>query len=56
MKIYLKQIKTNNKFNENNSGFVDLGLVETCDELVLGTGEKYWSLTFCYLPFDGIFA
>ena len=36
MKIHLEQIKKNNKFHGKNSGFVDKGLVKTCDELVIG--------------------
>ena len=36
MEIYLEQIKANDKFHENNLGFVDSGFVKTCDELVIG--------------------
>ena len=36
MKIHLEQIKTNNKFHEEKSGFVYSGFVKTCDELVKG--------------------
>ena len=30
------KIKANDKFHGKNSGFVDLGFVKLCDELVLG--------------------
>ena len=36
MKVHLEQIKANDKFQENSSGFVDSGFVKTCDELVIG--------------------
>ena len=37
MKIYLEQIKANDKFyGGKKSGFVDSGFVKTCDELVIG--------------------
>ena len=36
MEIQLEQIKTNDKFHGENSGFVDSGFVKTCDELVIG--------------------
>ena len=36
MKIDLEQIKTNDKFHWEKSGFVYSGFVKTCDELVKG--------------------
>ena len=36
MKIYLEQIKANEKYHGKKLGFVDSGLVKTCDELVIG--------------------
>ena len=37
MKIYLKQIKNNDKFHGGKkSDFVDSGFVKTSDELVIG--------------------
>ena len=34
--IYFNQIKANNNFHGEKSGFVDSGFVKTCDELVIG--------------------
>ena len=36
MKIHSKQIKANDKFHGKYSGFVELELMKTCDDLVLG--------------------
>ena len=36
MKIYLGQIKANDKFHAKDSDFVDSEFVKTCDELVIG--------------------
>ena len=40
MKIHLEQIKANDKYHGKNSGFVDLGFVKTCDELVVKGQRK----------------
>ena len=40
MKIQLEQIKANDKFYVKKLGFVDLGFVKTCDELVIGCGKQ----------------
>ena len=44
MKIHLEQIKANDKFHGINSGFVDLGFVKTCDELVT---EHHFKCPLC---------
>ena len=36
MEIHLEQIQANDKFHGTNLGFIDSGLVKTCDELVIG--------------------
>ena len=43
MKIHLEQIKTNHKYHEKNSGFVDSEFVKTCDELVIGRSARFSS-------------
>merc|ERR1740116_518266 len=40
IKIYLDQIKTNNSI-ENKSGFIDSGLVKTCDEHIISWENGY---------------
>ena len=54
MEIYLEQIKANDKFHENNLGFVDSGFVKTCDELVIERkqcgGQRH---LYCYSRTNG---
>ena len=40
IKIHLDQIKTNNSI-ENKSGFIDSGLVKTCDEHIISWENGY---------------
>ena len=49
MNIDLEQIKGNDKFHGKNSGFVDLGFVKTCDELVI---DPCFELTWIIPPGD----
>ena len=41
MKIHLEQIKTNSNSIESKSGFIDSGLVKTCDEHIISWENGY---------------
>ena len=40
MKIHVEQIKTNEKIHRKNLDFVDSGFVKTCNEFVIGCGNR----------------